>query len=34
VKTAERKLFLFVAIDSTSKFAIALLVETADRRTA
>ncbi|MGA0542597.1 IS481 family transposase [Neotabrizicola sp. VNH66] len=34
VQTAEGKLFLFVAIDRTSKFAVAQLVETADRRTA
>jgi len=34
VQTAEGKLYLFVAIDRTSKFAVAQLVETADRRTA
>lgn len=33
-QTAEGKLYLFVAIDRTSKFAIAQLVEKADRRTA
>ena len=34
VQTADGKLFLFVAIDRTSKFAVARLVEKADRRTA
>jgi transposase InsO family protein len=34
VQTAEGKLHLFVAIDRTRKFAVAQLVETADRRTA
>jgi transposase InsO family protein len=34
VQTAEGKLFLFVAIDRTSKFAVAQLVEKANRRTA
>jgi transposase InsO family protein len=34
VQTAEGKLYLFVAIDRTSKFAVAQLVEKADRRTA
>ncbi len=34
VQTAEGKLHLFVAIDRTSKLAVAQLVETADRRTA
>ena len=34
VQTAEGKLYLFVAIDRTSKFAVAQLVEAADRRTA
>jgi len=34
VHTAEGKLYLFVAIDRTSKFAVAQLVEKADRRTA
>jgi len=34
VQTAEGKLYLFVGIDRTSKFAVAQLVETADRRTA
>jgi transposase InsO family protein len=34
VHTAEGRLYLFVAIDRTSKFAIARLVEKADRRTA
>ncbi len=34
VKTAEGKLYLFVAIDRTSKFAVAQLIEKADRRTA
>ena len=34
VRTAEGKLFLFVAIDRTSKFAVAQLVEKADRKTA
>ena len=34
VLTAEGKLYLFVAIDRTSKFAVTQLVDTADRRTA
>jgi len=34
VQTAEGRLFLFVAIDRTSKFAVARLVEKANRRTA
>ena len=34
VRTAEGKLHLFVAIDRTSKFAVARLVEKADRKTA
>lgn len=34
VQTAEGKLFLFVAIDRTNKFAVTRLVEKADRRTA
>ena len=34
LQTAEGKLYLFVAIDRTSKFAVAQLVEKADRRTA
>ena len=34
VQTAEGKLFLFVGIDRTAKFAVAQLVETADRKTA
>ena len=34
VQTAEGKLYLFVGIDRTAKFAVAQLVETADRRTA
>jgi len=34
VQTAEGKLFLFVGIDRTSKFAVTQLVEKADRRTA
>jgi transposase InsO family protein len=34
LRTAEGKLYLFVAIDRTSKFAVAQLVEKADRRTA
>jgi hypothetical protein len=33
VQTAEGKLFLFVGIDRTSKFAVAQLVATADRKT-
>ena len=33
VQTAEGKLYMFVAIDRTSKFAVAQLVEKADRRT-
>lgn len=32
--TAEGKLFLFVGIDRTAKFAVAQLVATADRKTA
>jgi transposase InsO family protein len=34
VRTAEGKLYLFVAIDRTSKFAVTPLVDKADRRTA
>ena len=34
MQTAEGRLYLFVAIDRTSKFAIARLVDKADRRTA
>ncbi len=34
VQTAEGKLFLFVAIDRTSKFAVVQLVEKANRKTA
>ena len=34
VQTAEGKLYLFVGIDRTSKFAVTLLVDKADRRTA
>ncbi|MBB3710038.1 hypothetical protein FHS67_006398 [Aminobacter aminovorans] len=34
VQTAEGKLYLFVAIDRTSKFAFAQLVEKATRRVA
>ena len=34
VRTEEGKLYLFVAIDRTSKFAVAQLVEKADRKTA
>ena len=34
VQTGEGKLYLFVGIDRTSKFAVAQLVATADRRTA
>ena len=34
VQTAEGKLYLFVAIDRASKFAVAQLVEKADKRTA
>jgi len=34
VQTAEGTLFLFVGIDRTSKFAVAQLVATADRKTA
>jgi len=34
VQTAEGKLYLFVGIDRTSKFAVAQLVEKADRKTA
>jgi len=34
LQTAEGKLYLFVAIDRTSKFAVTQLVEKADRRTA
>ena len=34
VQTAEGKLYLFVGIDRTAKFAVAQLVATADRRTA
>ena len=34
LRTSEGKLYLFVAIDRTSKFAVAQLVEKADRKTA
>ncbi|WCQ98680.1 hypothetical protein JHW48_12455 [Paracoccus aestuarii] len=34
VQTAEGKLFLFVGIDRTSKFAVTQLVDKADRKTA
>ncbi|MBB4610764.1 IS30 family transposase [Sphingomonas yabuuchiae] len=34
VQTAEGKLYLFVGIDRTSKFAVTQLVDKADRRTA
>jgi hypothetical protein len=34
VETAEGKLYLFVGIDRTSKFAVTQLVDKADRRTA
>jgi transposase-like protein len=34
VQTSEGKLYLFVGIDRTAKFAVAQLVEVADRRTA
>lgn len=34
VQTAEGKLYLFVGIDRTSKFAVTQIVEMADRRTA
>ena len=34
VQTAEGKLYLFVGIDRTSKFAVTQLVEKADRKTA
>ena len=34
VQTVEGKLYLFVGIDPTSKFAITQLVETADRKIA
>ena len=34
LRTAEGKLFLFVAIDRTSKFAVAQLVDKANRKTA
>ena len=34
VQTAEGKLYLFVAIDPTSKFPVTRLVDKADRRTA
>ena len=34
VQTSEGRLYLFVAIDRTSKFAVARLVDKADRRTA
>jgi transposase InsO family protein len=34
LRTAEGKLYLFVAIDRTSKFAVAQLVQKADRKTA
>ena len=33
VQTAEGKLYLFVGIDQTAKFAVAQLVATADRKT-
>jgi hypothetical protein len=33
-RTAEGRLYLFVAIDRTSRFAIARLADKADRRTA
>ena len=34
MQTAEGKLFLFVGIDRTSKFAVTQLVDKADRKTA
>ena len=34
LRTSEGKLYLFVAIDRTSKFAVAQLVDKADRKTA
>jgi hypothetical protein len=34
VQTAEGKLYMFVAVDRTSKFAVTQLVDKADRRTA
>ena len=34
LRTADGKLFLFVAIDRTSKFTVARLVEKANRKTA
>ena len=34
VQTAEGKLYLFVGIDRTSKFAVSQLVDKADRKTA
>jgi hypothetical protein len=34
VQTAQGKLYLFVGIDCTSKFAVTQLVDKADRRTA
>jgi len=34
VQTAEGKLYLFVAIDRTSKFSVIQLAENADRKTA
>lgn len=34
LQTAEGKLYLFVAIDRTSKFAVAQIVGKADRKTA
>jgi len=34
LRTSEGKLYLFVAIDRTSKFAVAQVVEKADRKTA
>ena len=34
VQTADGKLYLFAGIDRTAKFAVTILVETADRRTA
>ena len=34
MQTAERKLYLFVGIDRTARFAVAQLVATADSKTA
>jgi hypothetical protein len=34
IQTAEGKLYLFVGIDRTAKFAVAQLIATADRKTA